>query len=89
MTHDAAIEEGLSNGKDKSAAAIKGRATEALEHGLETAQETVGQATKQATEELRKLTETGSKFVRENPGAAVAGAVGVGILLGLALRGRD
>jgi len=96
MTQNAAIDEGLSNGKDNSASAMKERAAEKLEKGVEAAQETVAQATEQAklatdqaSEEIRKMAETGTKFVRKNPGAAVAGAVGVGILLGLALRGRD
>lgn len=89
MTQNAAIEEGLSNGQDNSAAAMKERASKAIEDGIETAQETAQQVTQQASDEIRKLTETGTKFVRENPGAAIAGAVGVGVLVGLALRNRD
>lgn len=87
-TTDTAIDEGLKNGKDSTASALKDRAMEKIEHGMETTQETFEQLTEQASEELRKLTETGTKFVRENPGTAVAGAVGLGILVGLALRGR-
>ena len=89
MTQDAATQDSPSNGKDTSAAALKERAVDAVEHGLDVGKETFEQATEQATQEIRKLTETSSKFVRENPGAAVAGALGVGILVGLALRGRD
>lgn len=98
MTQSAAIEEGLrnGNGKGNSVSAAKKRAAEKLETGIETVQETAAQVadqakvmSDQANEEFRKLTEIGTQFVRENPGAAIAGAVGVGILLGLALRGRD
>lgn len=96
MTQNAAIKEGLSNGDDTPVSAMKERAAETLEKSVDVAQETVAQATEQAklvteqaNEEIRKMAETGTKFVRENPGAAVAGAIGVGILVGLALRGRD
>ncbi|MEL7211341.1 MAG: hypothetical protein AAGK92_01690 [Pseudomonadota bacterium] len=70
-------------------APLKDRATDAVEQSIETAQKTVSKATEQATDEIHKLTEAGTKFVRDNPGAAIAGALGVGILVGLALRGRD
>ncbi len=96
MTQSAAIEKGLENGKDDAAAAIKDRAAKTVEKTVEAAQDTYEQvafqaelATEQASEELRKVAETGTKFVRENPGTAIVGAVGVGILVGLALRGRD
>lgn len=89
MTQNAAIEEGLKNGQDKSMAAMKKRAAEKVDEVVTTAQDTAAEATEMAGEELRKLRETSTTFVRENPGAAIAGAVGVGILLGLALRGRD
>lgn len=96
MTSTATIEKGLEKGANKKAAAIKDRATKTLEKGVEAAQDTYEQAafqaelaTEQAGEELRKLTASGTKFVRDNPGTAVVGAVGLGILVGLALRGRD
>ena len=96
MAQSAAIEEGLKNGSKKSSPAMKERATDAVEKSVEVAKDTAAQASEQAqlaaeraNDEFRKLTETGTQFVRENPGAAVAGALGVGILVGLALRGRD
>lgn len=96
MTQSAAIEKGLENGKDNAASAIKERAAKTVEKGVEAAQETFEQAafqaelaTEQAGEELRKVAATSTKFVRENPGTAIVGAVGIGVLLGLALRGRD
>lgn len=76
------------NGKDRSAAAIKDDVTERVEETLNAAQDNVMQAADQVTEEFHKISESSKQFVRENPGAAVAGALGVGVLLGLALRGR-
>lgn len=97
MTQTAtAKEKDLVNGAGKSAAAIKDRAAETLEKGVEAAQDAAAQAaeqaqlaTMQASDEMRKVAETGTQFVRKNPGAAIAGAVGLGILVGLVLRGRD
>ena len=78
MTQSTADHQDLSNGKDTSTSAIKDRASKTLEKGVETARETTAQ-----------LTESGSRFVRENPGLAVAGAIGVGVLIGLMVRNRD
>ncbi|SIT90284.1 hypothetical protein SAMN05421665_3052 [Yoonia rosea] len=96
MTSTATIEKNLEKGVNKKASAIKERATKTVEKGVEAAQDTFEQAafqaelaTEQAGEELRKLTASGTKFVRDNPGTAVVGAVGLGILVGLALRSRD
>ena len=96
MTQSTADHQDLSNGKDTSTSAIKDRASKTLEKGVETARETTAQAVDQAkiaseqvTEEIGKLTESGSRFVRENPGLAVAGAIGVGVLIGLMVRNRD
>jgi len=96
MTQKAATKSDRSNGKDKTAAAVQERATQTVENGVEAAQDGMTEAadqakqiTEQANAEIRKLTEKGTEFVRQNPGAAVAGAVGAGLLLGLALRSRD
>lgn len=42
----------------------------------------------EVSKSVRSTTEQGTTFVRENPGMALAGAVGVGVLVGFALRGR-
>jgi ElaB/YqjD/DUF883 family membrane-anchored ribosome-binding protein len=96
MTQSAAIEEGLKSSGGKSKAPAKERAAEAIENGMDAVKDTAVEARLQAeiaaeraTDEINKLTESGTKFVRENPGTAVVGALGVGILVGLALRGRD
>ncbi|WP_420862970.1 hypothetical protein [Algirhabdus cladophorae] len=96
MAQSAAIENDLKNGKDSTSSSVKDRAAKTLEKGVQAAQDTFEQAafqaelaTEQAGTELRKITDASAKFVRNNPGTAVAGAVGVGILVGLALRGRS
>lgn len=72
--------------KSKKAAAA---AAETAQQSVETAQEVVADTVEKTTDEFQKLAHSGKQFVRENPGTAIAGAIGVGILLGLALRGRD
>ncbi|WP_342069836.1 hypothetical protein [Yoonia algicola] len=96
MAQSATAKKDLAKTADSKVSAIKDRATDTLEKGAKAAQDTVDHATErakvatdEAQKEIRKLTDTGADFVRENPGTAIVGAVGVGILLGLALRGRD
>lgn len=43
---------------------------------------------KQIADASQNATHQTAQFVRDNPAVALAGAVGAGILLGLALRGR-
>ena len=88
MTSTTTIDEALSNGKDTSASAIKERAVEALDQGIETAKHKINEASAQAKTELTKMSDKGTTFVRENPSAAIAGAVGFGLFLGLVMRGR-
>jgi len=80
----------------KAATMIKDQAADTVEKGVEAAQDTIDQVsrqaqlvTEQASEEFGKMLTTGTRFVRENPGTAIAGAVGVGVLMGLVLRSRD
>lgn len=92
MTQTAAIKEGLRETKKSPKAKAKAavdQAAETIEKSVDHAQDVVSEMTHQANDELRKMTDSGAKFVRENPGTAIAGALGVGVLLGLALRGRD
>lgn len=53
--------------------------------GREKAKETYGQVKVEATDRFAALEDT----VRERPGAALAVAAGIGVLLGLLLRGRS
>ena len=45
-----------------------------------------------AAEDLSRVARTslddGTRFVKENPGIALAGALGLGVLIGLGMRGR-
>jgi len=59
-----------------------------VEETLEKANETLDQVSTKAKSEIRKASEQSTEFVRENPGVAVVGAIGIGILVGLALRQR-
>ncbi|MDA8585059.1 hypothetical protein N9L47_02205 [Rhodobacteraceae bacterium] len=71
-----------------SAEALAQDAKVKVEESLESVQETLDRASLQARQEIRKVSEQTTSFVRENPGVAVAGAVGIGVLIGLAMRQR-
>ncbi|MDA9865499.1 hypothetical protein N9C96_02360 [bacterium] len=71
-----------------SAEALAQDAKAKVEDGLESVQETLDRAGVQARQEIRKVSDQTTSFVRENPGVAVAGAVGIGVLIGLAMRQR-
>ncbi|SNT23260.1 DUF883 family protein [Tropicimonas sediminicola] len=49
----------------------------------------LGGTAQQLGETAQQATEEGARFVRENPGLALAGALGVGLLIGLSVRGRS
>ncbi|MEL6644826.1 MAG: hypothetical protein AAFQ79_12910 [Pseudomonadota bacterium] len=80
-----------SNGMDETAgddtmgATLKARA----EEQMDAIKEASAVAQKRTEEAVTNTVNEGARFVRENPGVALAGAVGVGVLIGLALRGRD
>lgn len=88
MTTKAAAEPTKQNGKDTTAQALKKNVSESVEDTMEAAQETLHQVAEQTSEELRKVADSSTRFVRENPALAVAGALGAGIIIGLAVRGR-
>jgi len=56
--------------------------------GAQGAQDAAAAAGQQVGDTISSGTQEGVRFVRENPGVAMAGAVGLGVLIGLALRGR-
>lgn len=72
----------------KSAEEFVEKANESINEGLGQAHETIERASAQAQKELQKVSDQATSFVRENPGMAIAGAVGVGLLIGLAMRSR-
>ena len=51
-------------------------------------QDTAQEISDQLAKSVEGATDQGMKFVRENPGVALAGAVGLGVLLGLAMSNR-
>lgn len=63
-------------------------AREAASDRLEEAQEHIDRAFAEGREEFERAAVRSTNFVRDNPLMAVAGAVGVGVLVGLALRNR-
>ncbi|MGR3513537.1 MAG: hypothetical protein ACU0GG_12315 [Paracoccaceae bacterium] len=81
--------ESYPNGKHETTAqsAIED-ARSAVEDGISDAREAVDEFTKDAGEQVRKASSQATTFVKENPGMALLGAVGVGVLVGLAMRSR-
>ena len=61
---------------------------EEVSHRVSEAQEAAEAARREIGEAAKRTSDEGTRFVRENPGLALAGALGVGILIGLAVRGR-
>ncbi|MCF6445872.1 hypothetical protein [Nereida sp. MMG025] len=82
-----------SNGKSKDkapdAAAFADKVQDDLDAGIAEVRQTAQAALDQSSEQVARAAQQSSKFVRDNPALAVAGAVGVGLLIGLALRGRS
>jgi ElaB/YqjD/DUF883 family membrane-anchored ribosome-binding protein len=66
---------------DSNVAALKEAASQKAEEVRAAADATL----KSTTDAAADLAKSGSKFVEENPGVALAGAAGLGVLLGLAL----
>lgn len=53
------------------------------------AQDGLDAAAAKSSEELSRLSKTSTRFVRDNPALAVAGAAGIGLLVGLLVRSRS
>lgn len=64
------------------------RVRDEIGHRAERAQHATQAAGQQVAEAAQSATEQGTKFVRDNPGLALAGALGVGVLIGMAMRER-
>ncbi|MEM1149167.1 MAG: hypothetical protein AAGI03_01215 [Pseudomonadota bacterium] len=62
--------------------------TESVEETLADFKKSIGEISKSAESEIKRVGGEANTFVRENPTLAFAGAVGVGVLLGLALSKR-
>lgn len=78
-----------SNGKDASHdAGLPQAAAEYVQDAVEQVRASAGDVVNQGSAELKRASEGSVKFIKENPGLAVAGALGLGVLLGLSLRNR-
>ncbi|OBY27277.1 hypothetical protein [Leisingera sp. JC1] len=64
------------------------RAKEQAQEAVEQAQESLQAGISYGKSEIERLTSQSQDFIKKNPGLAVAGALGAGVLLGLALRRR-
>ncbi|MDC0656639.1 hypothetical protein N6L27_01350 [Leisingera sp. SS27] len=64
------------------------RAKDQAQEAVEQAQEHLQAGISYGKGEIDRLTSQSRDFIRKNPGLAVAGALGAGVLLGLALRRR-
>lgn len=60
-----------------------------VDAGLEDLQRAADEISAEVSRTVTTATDDGRRFVRENPGVALAGAVGLGVLVGLALRSRS
>lgn len=89
MATETANHDTKSNGADKSAAQFKEQAAEAIKENADKVQAAASDAAKQVSAHAEALTKSSMTFVKENPGTALAGAVGLGVLLGLALNRRS
>lgn len=81
----------LTNGAAEAAdtgAAYARAAREAAAERLDEAQENIDRTLEEGRQEFSRAAERSAQVVRHNPLLAVAGAVGVGVLLGLALRNK-
>ena len=76
------------NSTTETVESVIDRPTEFMHEKLATVQETAKEISDQAQKQFQTATEEASSFVRKNPGLAMAGALGVGVLLGVALRNR-
>ncbi len=79
--------------EDKEAAnrieSVISEAKTALQDGASATRDNLKTAQEEVQQHLSTATEKSVAFVRENPGLALAGALGLGVLLGVALRKSD
>ncbi|MFQ5527980.1 MAG: YqjD family protein [Thermoanaerobaculia bacterium] len=82
---------GIKNGASKATQTVKeqaGRVSAGAREKYEGARETTRQGYDRVTKDLQHLGEDVNEYVRQNPGKAIAIAIGAGFVLGILLRGR-
>ncbi|AHD02519.1 hypothetical protein [Leisingera methylohalidivorans] len=67
---------------------LTGRVKEQAAQTVQQAQEQIDAGLQYSSGEMQRFAKEGQEFVKKNPGLAVAGALGAGVLLGLAMRSR-
>lgn len=72
------------NGVGNLAEQVKEQASQTLQQ----AQDQIDAGLQFSSGEMQRIANEGQAFVKKNPGLAVAGALGAGVLLGLAMRSR-
>lgn len=84
-SNSSAKTENIASMAKEKASVAKDKLDESVAH----ARDTVEDFAENARGELQHISKQTNTFVKENPGLAIAGAVGFGVLLGLALRQRS
>lgn len=81
--------ESTSNGQHADDAdALAARAKTVIDDNIASARDAVETFAGEAKNEVRKISDQTTQFVKDNPGIALAGALGLGIIVGLAMRSR-
>ena len=88
MTKQATANGSVKSEAESVAATLAEKTSKATTRALETAQDTIADTSDRLQTEVNNLTKNSKAFVKDNPGVAIAGALGVGVLVGLALRNR-
>lgn len=76
---------GTHEGEAANDPGVAGRAREQIDERMGEAREAAMAAREQALDAMTRSSQETARFVRENPATALAGALGIGVLIGLAL----
>ncbi|SHH02276.1 hypothetical protein [Cognatishimia maritima] len=87
-TETKAYPNGDAKGQETSASAMAAQVKDQAAETFKSAQEQLDQGIARSNEEIQRLAKEGREFVAKNPGVALAGAVGLGLIVGLAMRKR-
>lgn len=79
---------GTGSAAESASGNLAGRVKEQAAQTVQQAQEQIDAGLQYSSGELQRMATEGRAFVKKNPGLAIAGALGAGVLLGLAMRSR-